>query len=918
METDSMSREELLRELKAMDKRLKECEEAYKSLAATEERYRNFVDNVDESCFESDITGKFIFVNDKTAANMGLAKEEILGNSYPDLIHPDDVDKVRRAYAEAYRACKPVKIVYRYRFTDGKMHIVEDSAYPIIDSSGKVAGFRGIGRDVTEQVERMRELERAKNFLDNVHDSCFEVDLEGKYLFFNDAACRLLGRTREEMSGMRSLDLFPADLRSKIFQFYNHIYRTGKSSSLGYDIVTKDGEVRHVQTSVSLIKDESGNILGFRGITRDVTEQRKREAELERYKNFIDHVDDSCIENDLSGRFIFFNEALCRSLGYSREEIPQLRFTDYMSPETAKNVFETYNRIYRTGESVKNFSFEVIDKTGRPQITEANLSLIRDEDGNPVGFRNINRTVTERVKREEELERYRSFFENIEDSIYELDLHGRFTLFNEATCRNTGYDAAELRKTDEKRFFVSEEQRQRATKMFIDLLTTKKPIKSFELPIKTKSGEIIYCDLMTSVITDSSGKPAGYRCISRDITERKKLELEQEQLKERLAQAEKLESIGTLAGGIAHDFNNLLMGIQGYTSLMLIDMNSSHQHYEMLKAIEAQVKSGADLTQQLLGYARGGRYVVTSTNISELMAKTIAVFSRTKKEIRVHERYAKSIWPVKCDQRQMEQVFLNLFVNAWQAMPGGGTLYLETSNVYLDDEYVNPFDCAPGSYVKISITDTGLGMDEKTRQRIFEPFFTTKEMGHGTGLGLASAYGIIKGHKGIINVYSEKGRGSTFTIYLPAEEFEEIKKTASPSPLADKGTILIVDDEKTNRDVTSALLKRLGYNVMVAQGGDEGVKIYESHVREIDLVIMDMIMPEVGGRQAIAQIRKINPGAKVILASGYSINGEAREILDEGGAQDFIQKPFYLEALSKKIDTLMKAEDILPIRKDDE
>ena len=386
------------------------------------------------------------------------------------------------------------------------------------------------------------------------------------------------------------------------------------------------------------------------------------------------------------------------------------------------------------------------------------------------------------------------------------------------------------------------------------------------------------------------------------------MEQEQEKLKEQLTQAEKLEAIGTLAGGIAHDFNNLLMGIQGYTSLMLLDIDSKHPNYDKLKAIESQVKSGADLTKQLLGYSQGGRYLITTIDLNELVANSILMFARFKKEIRVHQKYEPSLWKVKVDRGQMEQVFLNLYINAWQAMPGGGALYLETNNIVLDEDYMKAFDIEPGYYVKVSVTDTGAGMDKKTKQRIFEPFFTTKEMGKGAGLGLATVYGIIRGHKGMINVYSEKGQGSTFNIYLPASEQEETKSEAPISKIQkNSGAILLVDDDKMIRDVTGAMLTRLGYQVMTAPSGEEAVAIYRANRERIDLVIVDMIMPEMGGGEIIDKLRTINPEAKIILSSGYSLNGEAKDIMDRGGAQAFIQKPFQIQELADRIQEIINA-----------
>ena len=261
-------------------------------------------------------------------------------------------------------------------------------------------------------------------------------------------------------------------------------------------------------------------------------------------------------------------------------------------------------------------------------------------------------------------------------------------------------------------------------------------------------------------------------------------------------QAQKMESMGNLAGGIAHDFNNLLMGIQGRTSLLIMDKDSSNPDFESLQAIGDYVKSATDLTKQLLGFARSGKYEVKPIDLNKLIEKSSKMFARTKKQIKIHRKYHNDIWTVEVDQGQIEQVLMNLYVNAWQAMPGGGDLNLETKNLMLDEDFVKPYSVEPGKYVNISVTDNGVGMDEATLERIFEPFFTTKEMGRGTGLGLASVYGIIKNHGGIIGVYSEKGGGTTFNIYLPASEKSVIEEKESVKGIL-KGTetVLLVDDE---------------------------------------------------------------------------------------------------------------------------
>ncbi|MBW2449135.1 MAG: response regulator, partial [Deltaproteobacteria bacterium] len=397
-----------------------------------------------------------------------------------------------------------------------------------------------------------------------------------------------------------------------------------------------------------------------------------------------------------------------------------------------------------------------------------------------------------------------------------------------------------------------------------ELYDFQKPVR-FETTRLTKDGQFLDIFISAAIIKDPESEASGMVVNLTDITEKKRLET-------RLQGAQRMEAIGTLAGGIAHDFNNLLMGIQGNASLLLFSKDAAHPDYEHLKNIENYVLQGSDLTNQLLGFARGGKYEVEVMNLNEVIKRENRMFTRTKKEIVIHEQYEQDLWPVKVSKGQIEQVLLNLYVNAWQAMPGGGDLYVQTSNIRLDQHFIKPFRVTPGKYVKISITDTGTGMDEATMQRIFEPFFTTKKMGRGIGLGLASVYGIIKNHGGFIDVYSEKGEGTAFYIYLPAidaqdiyqdEEIESADKIAHGTE-----TILLVDDEDMIVDVSRKLLEKLGYTVLTAVSGREAIEMYQKHLKKIALVIVDMIMPGLDGGETYDELKKIDPDIKVLLASG--------------------------------------------------
>jgi nitrogen-specific signal transduction histidine kinase/CheY-like chemotaxis protein len=388
---------------------------------------------------------------------------------------------------------------------------------------------------------------------------------------------------------------------------------------------------------------------------------------------------------------------------------------------------------------------------------------------------------------------------------------------------------------------------------------------------------------------------------AQDITERKQAEVERENLRSQLNQAQKMEALGTLAGGIAHDFNNLLMGVQGRTSLMMLDKDRSYSSFKHLQEIENCIQKAARLTKQLLGFARGGKYEIKPTDLNDLVENCVQLFGRTRKNITIFKKYEENLLSAAVDQSQIEQVLLNIFINAWQAMPKGGNLYVETKNEILYENFVRAYGVTPGKYIKISIRDTGIGMDEKTMNRVFDPFFTTKEKERGTGFGLASAYGIIKNHDGIIAVESAKDKGTTFHVYLPASDKPVIEEQMDEHIIsAGSETVLVVDDEATIIDVSVQMLKELGYKVLPAHNGKEAIEIFKQNTDKVAIVILDLIMPGMGGGEVYERLKEIDPTVKVLLSSGYSINGQVAEILNRG-CDGFIQKPFKLNELSFKL-----------------
>jgi len=510
--------------------------------------------------------------------------------------------------------------------------------------------------------------------------------------------------------------------------------------------------------------------------------------------------------------------------------------------------------------------------------------------------REMEQEIDERKRTEEALrdseEKHRTILEASPDPFVVYDKEGKVLYFNPAFPQVFGWSLEEClgKKMD---LFVPEDAWPE-TRMMIEKVLAGERFSNIETRRHTKGGEILHVSISGATYRDRTGNLLGSVINLRDISKQKKLEGQ-------LQQAQKMEAMGTLAGGIAHNFNNLLMGIQGRTSVMLMGTDTSHTNLEHLKEIEDCIMSAANLTKQLLGFTRGGKYEIKPTDLNALIINESHMFGRIRKEINIQEKFEENLWAVEVDQGQIEQVLLNIYVNAWQAMPGGGDLYIQTENVIIDEDYINPYQVEPGNYVKISITDTGVGMDEATQQQIFDPFFTTKAMGRGTGLGLASVYGIIKNHNGFINVYSEKGEGTTFNIYLPASEKEAVKEKEFKEELF-KGieTLLLVDDEDMIVDAGCGIIEKLGYKVLTTKSGKEAIEVYKKNQGKIDMVILDMIMPDMGGGDTYDKLKEINPDIKVLLSSGYSINGKATDIL-ERGCNGFIQKPFNLGALSKKI-----------------
>jgi two-component system, cell cycle sensor histidine kinase and response regulator CckA len=431
--------------------------------------------------------------------------------------------------------------------------------------------------------------------------------------------------------------------------------------------------------------------------------------------------------------------------------------------------------------------------------------------------------------------------------------------------------------------------------------------ESFEIRMRQTSGaEMVVWMVLVATLSDVGGQVTVGRVTMSDISLRKRMEQEQQKLQTQLFQAQKLESIGTLAGAIAHDFNNLLASIMANLAILELEKSDQAARAECLDDIKTLAQRGADLTKQLLGFARRGKFEVAPLDFDAVLEKVCCVFERTHKDISMRLERGAPTCSVLADRGQFEQVVLNLLMNAGQAMPGGGELRVATEEVTLSIRDAESHGVRPGSYVKLSVIDNGVGMSEAVRSRIFEPFFTTRLHGGGSGLGLASVYGIIKNHNGFIAVESTLGQGSEFYVYLPTTEREPVLPPVPIQEVPREGaeTLLLVDDEEQIIKSWGRTLRHLGYNVLIARNGIEALEILREHADEISLVILDLIMPGMGGKDTFDAMRKLSPGLKVLVWSGYGSDGVASDMMARG-CSGFIQKPAGVAALSAKLRELL-------------
>jgi two-component system NtrC family sensor kinase len=617
-------------------------------------------------------------------------------------------------------------------------------------------------QDITEHKqaeEKLKESEQKyRTILEEMGDGYFETDLAGNLTFVNDAMIRVLGYSRKEIIGMNYRALRPKEEAKAVFEAYNRMYRTGEPlRNLFTEIICKDGRQAFGETSAFPIRNDRGEIIGFRGVRRDLTERKQAEEALrqseEKYRTMLEEMEEGYYEVDLAGTFTFVNDAMSRILGYSRDELIGMNYKVYTPKENVKPILQAYNRVYRTGEPLKWFPMPEIRKDGTLIVAEDSVFPLRNEKGEVIGFRGISRDVTERKKAEEALrqsqERYRDILERMEDSYFEVDLAGNIIFVNSAACRHLGYSREELIGMNYKNY-TDGDYIKPVFRIFNEVYRTATSNKGFHWKIIRKDGSPGFIEASVTPLRNDKGEIIGFSGVGRDITERKKIE-------DQLMLTDRLASIGQLAAGIAHELNNPLTAVIGFSDLLLgKDLTADVK--EDLKTINQESRRAINIVKGLLTFAREQRIEKSLVDINSIIQGVLQLRSYEQRvsNIETDARFAPALPQVMGNGAQLQQAFMNIIINAEQAMLEAhkkGKLTIVTEQV--------------GDIVRASFTDDGPGISPDHMKQLFHPFFTTREVGKGTGLGLSICHGIVTEHGGKIYAQSELGKGATFVIELP-------------------------------------------------------------------------------------------------------------------------------------------------------
>ena len=748
-----------------------ERKKAEQELEAGRKKLESYIESMVDGVVICDLTGNTVDINKACLELLGYKrKTDVVGRSgFIRSISNKDMPKMFAILEEIIKK-RYVKDREITVLTQDKKEIpILFSATSIEEPEGKPTSIFAIFKDITERKRAEQELrqsgEKYRTTLENVVEGYYENDLAGNFTLVNDAICRNMGYSRDELLGMNNRDYMDEQTARKVLEKFAEVYTTGiPARGFEFEVIRKDGTKLVTSSSVSLIMDSQGQPTGFRGVVRDVTVEKKAEEALResegKYRAILENIEDGYFEVDLVGNFTFVNDSLCRIHGYTRDETIGINNRQYMDEKTAKRVYQLFNKIYTTGKPSKGADWEITRKDGTKRFIDGSVSLIRDAQGKRIGFRGIARDITERKEAEQAQRqneaKYRTILESIEHGYFEVDIRGNLTFFNDSTCEILGYSRDELLGMNN-RDYMDEQTAKKVYQTFNRIYTTGKPDRGFDWEIIRKDGTKRTVEASVFLVRDSEDKPTGFRCIARDITERRKAEAEKKALEQRAQVAARLSTMGEMVSGIVHEINNPLTSVVGFAEI-LAQQDLPEDAREYAKIISDEGKRVTGIANRLLSFARHQKPETLYTDINKLLEDTIELqtYEMRTGNIKVTTELDPHLPQTMADPGQLQQVFLNIMLNArkeMRAAHGGGNLLVKTQ--------------ALDGIIQISLEDDGPGIRQKNLERIFDPFFTTKKRREGTGLGLSICQGIINSHNGKIYARSTLGKGATFIIELP-------------------------------------------------------------------------------------------------------------------------------------------------------
>ena len=702
--------------------------------------------------------------------------------------------------------------------------------------------------------------------------------------------------------------------RERIEDTLRVLRQTGNPVDLEFRIITPDGSTRVLRSRGEVTRfDPDGSPRIMTGIEQDITAHKRAEQECAESRMLLQHFLDSsstlAFASDLQGRFILANRALEHIFGATPGSLLGRTRAETFPDMPAEVAAEHRRNDLMALQSDRPIEFNErnVEADGEHIYRTVKFPL-RESAGRVVGIGGISTDVTDRLRAETALiaseARFRALYEHGPVGIAIGDLQGRLVSANPSFCGLLGFAEQELIGKNFRELTVDEDLSSE-NRLVEEMLAGIRSHYEIEKRYVRKDGRKIWVNLTTSILRDARGEPEFGMAMAQCISERKEAEQEKAQLLELFHQSKKMEAIGRLAGGVAHDFNNILGGLMGGLSFLEMELGEANPLIADIEQMKSLIERGAQLTRQLLGFARREKYDAQPLELGRAVRETCEMFGRTRRDITIRVDLDSNLPAVLMDHAQLEQMLLNLLLNAGQAMPSGGQLLLRAERVALVGDEARRLGVEPGLFVRLAVADNGIGMDAATQERIFEPFFTTKAVGQGCGLGLASVWGIVENHRGSIRVQSSPGKGATFTILLPAAEvIVNVEKSATKLNFSGEGIVLLVDDEEMLRNALARLLARLGYKALIASGGRAAIELVRAHRANIAFVLLDLTMPEMSGRATYKAIYEIAPETKVLLMSGFAADGEANELLARG-CKGFIQKPFTLSVLIEKIKSIL-------------